>query len=322
MHSAPALSSHKSFRICSLVPGATEIVVALGLADRLVGVSHECDFPPEITTVPVLVRPIIDQNKMESDEIDRAVGRAVTHREPLYRLDEARFLKANPDLVITQDLCHVCAVTPSQLHQAIRSLPNPPSVIALHAASFDDVLSDIQQIGNATGTEAQAEIFLAELRQRLARIRKMVETESTWPTVACLEWLDPLYAAGHWVPEMVHGAGGRDVLSAPGIASERIAWHQLVAANPDVLIIMPCGFSIERTRHEIHRLTCHPQWNQLPAVRHGRVFIVDAGSYFSRPGPRLVQGVEILAALCHPSRFDHIVPAGAYALDDQLRSNP
>jgi iron complex transport system substrate-binding protein len=226
-------------------------------------------------------------------------------------LDDARFREAEPDLVITQDLCHVCAVTPSQLQQAMLSLRKAPDLLALNATCLDGVFADIERIGHATHADVQAKALTAGLRERLREIRRQVEGEQSVPTVACVEWLDPLYAAGHWVPEMVAWAGGRDVLAQAGAPSERITWDRLIAAAPEVLIVMPCGFSIERTARELSCLTSHPDWHRLPAVQHGRVFAVDAVSYFSRPGPRLVQGVEILAALCHPSRFNHVVPMGA-----------
>ena len=298
-------------RICSLLPGATEVVAALGLADHLVGISHECDYPPAIRTAPVMIRAVIDQERMTSPDIDQAVTRAAAEHQSLYTLDDGMFRQAEPDLVITQDLCHVCAVTPSQLHRAIDSLPRRPHVLTLNAAALEDMLSDIERIGEATNTISAAQTFTSELRTRLHNIRERISVDQALPTVVCLEWLDPLYAAGHWVPEMVSWAGGRHLLGRAGGQSERITWAQLVAAAPDILIIMPCGFSIERTVREMDRLTSHPDWPHLPAVRQGRVFAVDSGAYFSRPGPRLVDGTEILAALCHPSQFGHTIPAGA-----------
>jgi iron complex transport system substrate-binding protein len=298
-------------RICSLLPGATEVVAALGLADHLVGISHECDFPPAIRNTPVMIRAVIDQEQMASQDIDRAVTCAATEHESLYTLDDAMFRQAEPDLVITQDLCHVCAVIPSQLHRAIESLPRPPRVLTLNAANLDDVFIDIEQIGEATNTTAAARTLTSKLRTRLQEVRKQVAFDQTFPTVACVEWLDPLYAAGHWIPDMVSWAGGRHLLGKTGAPSERITWEQLVAAAPDVLIVMPCGFSIERTVREMDRLTAHPDWHRLPAVQQGQVFAVDSGAYFSRPGPRLIDGTEILAALCHPSRFGQNLPAGA-----------
>ena len=303
-------------KICSLLPGATEVVAALGLADHLVGISHECDFPPAIKTTPVMIRAVIDQERMASPDIDRAVTRAAAEHQSLYTLDDAMFHRAEPDLVITQDLCHVCAVTPSQLHRAIEALPRSPRVLTLNAASLEDTLTDIERIGEATNTISAARTLTSGLRARLQAVRERVACDEPLPTIVCVEWLDPLYAAGHWVPEMVSWAGGRHLLGRAGGQSERITWEQLVTAAPDVLIVMPCGFSIERTVREMNRLTAHPDWPRLPAVQQGRVFAVDSGAYFSRPGPRLVDGTEILAALCHPSRFGQTIPAGAMRLVD------
>lgn len=301
-------------KICSLLPGATEVIAALGLADHLVGISHECDFPPAIKNTPVMIRAVIDQEHMASPDIDRTVTRAAAEHQSLYTLDDALFRQAEPDLVITQDLCHVCAVTPSQLHRAIDALPRRPRILTLNAASLEDMFIDIERIGEATNTTAAARSLTSGLRTRLQDVRTRVASDQALPTVVCVEWLDPLYAAGHWVPEMVSCAGGRHLLGKAGAQSERITWEQLVAAAPDVLIVMPCGFSIERTVREMNRLTSHPDWQRLPAVQQGRVFAVDSGAYFSRPGPRLVDGTEILAALCHPSRFGQTISAGAQRL--------
>lgn len=298
-------------RICSLLPGATEVVAALGLADDLVGISHECDYPPEARKAPVMIRPLIQQEDMTSHDIDRAVTQAVTEHQSLYTLDEAMFRDAEPDLVITQDLCHVCAVTPSDVQRAMGSLPRPPQLLTLNASSLEEVLTDIERIGNATGKGPESRTLASALRRRLESIRRQVTPAQEMTTVVCLEWLDPLYVAGHWVPEMVWWAGGQDVLGTASAPSKRITWEQLVAASPDVVIVMPCGFSVRRTLQEIARLTEHPDWHRLPAVQRGHVFAVDAGTYFSRPGPRLVDGVETLASLCQPSRFGHVIPTGA-----------
>ncbi|MEP6888618.1 MAG: cobalamin-binding protein [Nitrospirales bacterium] len=298
-------------RICSLLPGATEVVAALGLADQLVGISHECDFPPDIRNAPVMVRPVIDQDRMASPDIDRAVTRAVAEHQPLYTLEETLFRNAQPDLVITQNLCHVCAVTPSDVQRAMASLPHSARILSLNAGSLEDMLHDIERIGDATDKVSESRGLTSALRGRLQSIREQIALADDLPTVVCIEWLDPLYVAGHWVPEMVSWAGGQHLLSEAGVPSHRITWEQLVGAAPDILIVMPCGFSIERTMKEMKRLTAHPDWHRLPAVQRGRFFAVDSGAYFSRPGPRLVDGTEILAALCHPSRFGQTIPAGA-----------
>jgi len=287
------------------------VIAALGLADDLVGISHECDYPPAITHKPVMVRATIDGDRSSSAEIDHQVKTAVTAGRQLYELDEGLFARAQPDLVVTQDLCHVCAVTPSQLHRAIGALPHRPQLLSLNPLTLDDILMDVERIGAAIKRPAEAQALIVALRSRLDFVRAQVASANARPTVACLEWLSPLYAAGHWVPQMVEWAGGVDRLGSTGAPSRQVTWEQLLAAEPDVLVLMPCGFSIIRTLRELNQLTVHHGWQDLPAVRNGRVFAVDASSFFSRPGPRLVDGVAILAALFHPSRFGGTIPDGA-----------
>jgi len=288
--------------ICSLLPGATEIVAALGLADDLVGISHECDYPVTVRNKRVLIKPTVDPTRISSPEIDHQVRTAVAAGESLYMLDESGFTQARPDLVITQDLCDVCAVTPEQVHRAIRALPRPPEVLTLNPNCLADVIEDIERIAGATGCVTQGHVFATALRNRLDAIREKISAARHRPRVVCLEWLDPVYIGGHWVPEMVALAGGDDVLGEAGAASRVVNWDAVIAARPDILLIMPCGFAIARTKSELHRLTSRPGWTTLPAVIQNRVFAVDAAAYFSRPGPRLVGGVEILASLFHPDR--------------------
>jgi iron complex transport system substrate-binding protein len=304
-------------RICSLLPGATEVVAALGRARHLVGISHECDYPPEIRTKPVLVRATLNPELLSSAEIDRRVRAALEDGAPLYELDETLFGRVRPSLVITQDLCHACAVTPAQLQRAIRALPSPPRVLTLGPSTLDDVLADLERVGDAIGRGDEASVLAERLRGRLEAVLLKVAHAEARPRVVCLEWLDPLYAAGHWVPEMVACAGGVDALGIPAAPSVRIAWEQVRAAQPDALMIMPCGFSIARTKRELVRLVTQPGWADLPAVRHGNVFVVDAPAYFNRPGPRLIDGVEILAACLFPSLAPEPRPGAAQRLGEQ-----
>lgn len=297
-------------RICSLLPGATEVVAALGAADDLVGISHECDYPEEVRQKPVLIHAAIDPQTSSSPDIDRQVRAMLSSGESLYTLDEERFLQAQPELVITQELCHVCAVTPDQLQRAMGRLPHLPRLLTLNPTTLMAVLEDIQRIGSAIGREEEGRMLAAQLRSQLQLIRERVSRERSpaqpRPRVACLEWLAPLYHAGHWVPEMVDWAGGWDVLGKISAPSSQITWDHLIAASPDIVVIMPCGFSIDRTVRELSQLTAHPCWEKLPAVQHDRVYIVDAVSYFSRPGPRLIEGVRILAGILHPDLFGDI----------------
>lgn len=297
-------------RICSLLPGATEVVAALGLADDLVAISHECDYPFEIRSKPVVTRCAIDSDRTSSPDIDQQVRETLKTGAGLYRIDEALLRQIAPDLIITQDLCEVCAVTPRDIQRAIGGMERPPHVLSLNPTHLEDVFRDVLAIGTATGREPQALDWVAHMRDRVDAIRNALDNAAP-RNVACLEWLDPLYSAGHWVPELVSLAGGRDPLAPVGSKSAVVSWDTVTRNAPAVLVLMPCGFSIARTLSEAHRLTSRPGWSELPAVRTGEVFAVDGPAYFNRLGPRLVDGLELLAALFHPDRFGHQVPAGA-----------
>jgi len=305
-------------RICSLVPGATEVVAALGLQRDLVGISHECDYPPDLTQTPVMVRPRVESHRLSSAQIDEQVGSLLAEGTGLYELDESRLLAAQPDLIIAQDLCDVCAVTPSQLDRVIRTLSPAPRMVTLNPQRLDDILEDIMVLGRALEREGTGRRFVAELHGRLDAVRANVASETVRPRVACLEWLSPLYTAGHWVPDMVDAAGGLDVLGTAGAASRKLDWETLSASAPEVIVLMPCGFTVARTRTELTAVTQHRRWADLPAVRRGAVYLVDALSYFSRPGPRLIDGVEQLAAIFHPARFGHRLPSAVERLEGRI----
>ncbi len=308
---ASGMGTGGSLRVCSLLPGATEVVAALGMADRLVGISHECDYPPEILDKPVLVRAAVEHERAVSREIDRQVKDLVEQGESLYAMDELRFVQAEPTVVITQELCQVCAITPRHLDRALAALPQAPAVVSLNPTSLEQVLGDILTIGKALERVREARTLMDNLRARLQTIRDLTASIPARPRVACLDWLDPFYCAGHWVPEMVSIAGGTDALGQPDRPSRPLTWDELVAASPDVVVLMPCGFSAPRTAREVEPLLHRYDWDVLPAVRSQKVFAVDAASYFSRPGPRLVEGVAILAALLHPDAAGEPSPQGA-----------
>ncbi len=293
-------------RICSLLPSATEVIALLGLSDELVGISHECDYPPSIKNVPVMVEPMIPPHGLSSDDIDRQVHQLVASGQRLYRLNNHLLRQAQPDLILSQDLCHVCAVTPDQLHQALSSMPQQPTVLTLNPSTVHDVIDDVVRIGDAAGRSAEGHRLATQLRDRLDTIRTRVQDISHRPRVVCIEWLSPLYVAGHWVPEMVQLAGGQDVLAQPGSPSRVVTWDEVLASAPDVLIVMPCGFSVERTQTELFQLLQQPNHWRLSQSLAQRTFLVDASSYFSRPGPRLIDGIELLAAILPPSGHDHI----------------
>ncbi len=308
--------------ICSLVPGATEVVAALGLEDRLVGISHECDTPGTLAHVPVMVRGRIDSHRLSSAQIDAHVGELLSGGSGLYELDEARLLAAKPDLLITQDLCDVCAITPAQVARVLRALSPTPRMVTLHPHRLEDVLLDIERLGAAMEREEAGRQLADALRRRLDTVRTTVRAESRHIKVACLEWLSPLYSAGHWVPDMVEAAGGTDALATAGLPSRKIEWEALAACAPEVIVLMPCGFTVARAKAELAEMTHHPEWQHLPAVQRGEVYLVDALSYFSRPGPRLVEGVEQLAAILHPSCYDRRLPAAVERLAMPETSTP
>ncbi len=284
-------------RICSLVPGATEVVVLLGLADSLVGISHECDYPETVRDVPVIVHPVVDSDVKGSAEIDEEVKALASSGQPLYRVDEQVLANTRPDVILTQDVCHVCAVTPDLLQQAIESLDHRPQTLTLAPHSLHDVIDDIERIGAALDAESRARDLVRSLRNRIAAVRERAAGRSK-PRIVCLEWLTPLYVGGHWVPEIVDMAGGRDVLGRPGQPSRQVSMEEIRAAAPDIIILMPCGFSLSRTVAELATV-CRTD----PALSHWltsapKMYAVDAGSYFSRPGPRLVDGLELMADIC------------------------
>ncbi len=299
-------------RICSLLPSATEIVFLLGLGDQLFGVTHECDYPPEARGKRVLVRSVVQPGQLTSRQIDNVVAQHAASGQPLYLLDSEALRDIGPDLVLTQGLCDVCAVPARQVGQALSVLLRAPEVLSLDPHTLEDVLQDILRVGEATGTVARARPAVAALRRRIQAVERRTRYVAQRPRVVCLEWLDPLIVAGHWVPEMVELAGGRDVLARPGSPSRRVVWDEVAEAQPEVLVLMPCGFDVARTLDEARLLWPLPGWAQLPAVRSGRVWAANAHEYYSRPGPRLVDGLEFLAEMLHPEAFQgYIHPRAA-----------
>jgi iron complex transport system substrate-binding protein len=284
-------------RILSLVPNGTEILFAIGAGDLVVGVSHECDFPAAARSRPILTGSALTPG-MSAAEVDAAVAAQVGSGASLYTLDEARIAELAPDLIVTQELCPVCAVSTAQVDGAIRPLAHCPDLVSLDPRSLRDVFKDIGTIGEATGHTAEARALVLALERRLAAVRARTAGRPR-PRVAALEWLDPPFAGGHWVPEMIAAAGGEDALADPGSKSRRLTWEEIREADPDLLVAMPCGFDAEGARLQIDAIADRPEWRALRAVREGRVFAVDANGCFSRPGPRLVDGIEQLAAIFH-----------------------
>jgi iron complex transport system substrate-binding protein len=287
--------------VVSLLPSATEMVHFAGAAESLVGVTHECDHPPGVERLPKLTSSRIDPT-LSGAEIDAEVNRLVTDDESIYALDVDGLEGLAPDLVITQGLCDVCAVSTSLVEEAIEGLGSRPDLLVLNPTSLEDVLQDSVRIGDALERGREARENVALLRNRLAEVERAVAGLPR-PKVGCIEWLDPPFSAGHWVPEMVRLAGGRELIAGPGERSVRLDWEAVFEADPEVLVLMPCGFDAARTAEEAEALLDLPGWADLPAVRDGRVWAVDANSFFSRPAPRLVEGVEILARILHPEAF-------------------
>lgn len=291
-------------RIVSLVPNGTEILFALGAGDLVVGVSHECDYPAAARTRPILTGSALTPG-MSAAEVDAAVSAQVGNGLSLYTLDEARIAKLAPDVIVTQQLCPVCAVSTAQVDGAVRPLPRCPEVVSLDPRTIGEVFADVRRVGDVTGHTEEAEALLADLDRRLAAVHDRI-VDRPRPRVLALEWLDPPFAGGHWVPEMIALAGGVDVIARPGDHSVRLTWDRIAAVDPDVIVVMPCGFDEAGAREQIAKIADRPEWRSLRAVRGGRVFPVDANGCFSRPGPRLVDGVERLAAILHGENL----PAG------------
>lgn len=296
-------------RICSLLPGATEIAFALGLGDDIVGVSHECDYPPEAKSKPALLNSLIDPGSLTSGEIDRQVGEVLRTNQSIYSVDPARLKKAAPDLILTQGLCDVCALDYRKVVAAAEDLPAKPDILALNANVLSDILAGIELVGNATGKKHEAERLVAGLTLRIERIKEQAARSDLRPRVACLEWVDPIYIAGHWVPEMVELAGGQVGLAVKGQPSKKAGWEAVVEFAPEVIVLMPCGLDANRTLEEARLLIGRPDWRDLPAVKCKNVFAVNGHAYFSRPGPRLVDGLEILAQILHPEIFPWKTPS-------------
>ena len=283
-------------RIASLLPSATEIVCGIGLADQLVAVTHECDFPKEVARLPRVTRSKLPQ-AISSSEIDQLVKEQLEVDQSLYYLDTEVLRQVRPDLIITQTLCEVCAVNRNEVDSAIHSLDPRPKVLDLEPTRLSEVLESILSVGVQTGCESQAINYVQQLESRVQLVAQNKEKLSGIPTVALLEWIDPLYTAGHWNPELIQLAGGQDLFGNVGARSRQIKWNDLTEADPDYILIACCGFSIQRTLQEVEILQSRPDWRQLNAVKRNQVFVADGSSYFNRPGPRLVDSLEIVSAL-------------------------
>lgn len=294
-------------RIVSLLPSATEIVNQLGLFDRLVGVTHECDHPPAVRALPKVTRTLIPDD-VPSREIDALVRDKMKDRRALYTLDLPALERLAPDLIVTQALCDVCAVAEAEVLAAAYRLPTRPRVVNLEPTTLGGMLDAVRAVGEAAGVPETAAEVVGRLRDRIDAVAARSAALAGRPRVVLLEWIDPPFSAGHWCPEVVELAGGREVIGRAGERSGAVAWADVVAARPEVLVLACCGFSAERTRQDVPVLARQPGWSDLPAVRSGNVLVIDGSAYFSRPGPRLVDSLEILAHALHPDA--HPLPDG------------
>jgi iron complex transport system substrate-binding protein len=284
-------------RIASLVPSATEMLFALGLGDSVVAVTHECDYPPQAHSLPQLTRTVLAEG-LDARGIDTAVKETVGEGRALYELDEERLTELAPDLIVTQAICDVCAVSYEDVVAVAARLPSRPRVLQQDPSTLGEMLEDVIRLGEATDLEAEAHHVRGELEGRLASVRAAV-TGAKPPRVVALEWLDPPFVGGHWIPEMISIAGGEDVAGPPGLKSPEVAWGALSGLNPDVVIAMPCGWYVGESHAQAVE-----HWDRIAELGAARVFAVDAASTFSRPGPRLVDGVELLAHVLHPDLAD------------------
>ncbi|HVB34343.1 MAG TPA: cobalamin-binding protein [Patescibacteria group bacterium] len=307
-------------RICSLLPAATEILFAIGAGADVVGVTHECDYPPEAASRPPLIHPRIDA-RAAAGEIDRQVRECVERGQSVYVVDAERLREIDPDLIVTQDLCHVCAASPDDLAAALARFDKPPRLLSLTPQKLADVWESIRALGDATGCLVAAEALVGRLEARIGAVEAEMRSAAPVRTL-CLEWLDPPFVAGHWVPEMVELAGGIPVLARAGVPSVALEWRVVLDSQPDEIVLMPCGYNLEKTLDEYSQARLPSEWWDLPAARSGRVAAVDASSFFARPGPRLAGGVEILARILHPDLATAPAPPGSWAKAGRAAGSP
>ena len=293
-------------RIISLVPAGTDILFALGLGSDVVGVSHECDRPAGMAPPPRLTRSLIETGRLSSAEIDAAIAGQMAAGASIYEIDAGQLAALRPDLILTQGLCDVCALPARAVQHVLGQLSPRPAIVSLDARSVDGILDSMRDIGEQTGRERQARDLIEQLHARLERVATAVAGRPRVPVV-CLEWLDPPYACGHWIPEMVERAGGTDLLGRPGIPSVPIPWVDIERAQPPLVIAMPCGYDLPEAVRDLERVAARTPWRH--AIGDASVYVAAGGGYFTRPGPRLVTGIEVLASVFHPDAMNWPVTA-------------
>ena len=298
------MSDTANLRIVSLLPSATEIIDCLGLTEALVGRSHECDYPPSVKDLPICTEARLDSNK-KSGEIDAEVKTLIEEALSIYKIKIDVLEQLQPTHIVTQDQCDVCAVNFAEVEKAIAKLINShPQIISLQPNLLNEVWEDIRGVAQTIGVDATSVLNQLQTRNNTIVLKVKDLPDESLPTVLALEWTEPLMGGGNWIPELIENAGGKPLLSVKGEHSPYLSWESLIDANPEVIVIMPCGFDLERTEQESQVLKQHPEWNSLQAVKNDQVFIVDGNAYFNRPGPRLVDSAEILAEIFHPQLFD------------------
>jgi len=292
-------------RVVTLIASATEIVCALGCRDRLVGRSHECDFPPDVRDLPALTEPKFPTDGT-SYEIDQRVKAIVQEGTSVYRVFADQLAELEPDVIVTQDQCEVCAASLADVEKALCDWTGRPMrIVSLQPNGLADIWGDILKVAGALGIEAHGEALVSDLRQRMTAVQEQVTAQPKRPRVACIEWVDPLMAAGNWVPELVEMAGGENLFGEAGKHAPWMNWDELATADPDVIVVLPCGYDIARSVQDMPILEAKPGWGDLRAVREGRVLIADGNQYFNRPGPRVAESLEIMAEILHTGVVDY-----------------
>jgi iron complex transport system substrate-binding protein len=287
-------------RIASLLPSATEIVFALGLGDQVVAVSHECDYPPGASKRPVLTKSAIHQKIHKSLEVDQEVEK---HGGDIYEIDEKLLEELKPDLILTQELCTVCAVSYTKVKEAARVLDTDPRILSLEPSNLEDIVNNVLLVGKITGKLSRSQELASQLLSRIEGVKEKTQRVERRPRVFFMEWLQPPWAGGHWIPQMVDYAGGVEGLGRLGKPSHRIGWDEVLSYQPEIIVLSPCGFDLNGVLGEVHLLASYPGWEKIPAFNSSRIYAVNASAYFSRPGPRIVDGLEQLARIIHPELF-------------------
>lgn len=298
------------YRIVSLLPAATEIAAALGLIDQVVGVSHECDFPEQANRRPRVTQCPIHDAGLTSVEVDDWVRRALRESGTIYAIDEPLLRTLQPDLILTQRLCDVCALDYGTVAKLAQTLPGPPQVVSLEPTSLADIFDDIRRVADACDVRERADELIGNLSERIENVRERATRIPDRPRCFLMEWVDPPFCSGHWGPELLEIGGGRDLLGRKHQPSAQIHWQEVLDARPEIIVLALCGYDIDRARRDYELLRRFADFDSLPAAQSGQIYLVNASAYFARPGPRIVESLEILAGILHPSEFPEFVSRG------------